>query len=109
MHHIPHEYRKEAKELRVSQKIVTKFAVDILNQALKYDPHGITRLFLHGRVKTNKLMADHPTIQVLEVDDEYEVGALGILNGILDVGGKGAIRFLYAKDIDQILKFEVVE
>ena len=56
--------------------------VDTLNRALESDPEHVRKLFdLH--VRCNEALAYDPTIQVNKTADGYEVGLLGIINGIV--------------------------
>lgn len=60
--------------------------VDVLNEILAADPRAVHLLIEH-RVRCNRALADHPTVQVgitcyAESEATYEVGLLGIINGI---------------------------
>ena len=70
-------------------------AVEILNEALRFDPDAITKLVDH-RVPCNKDLASHPTIQVRGTY-VAKVGLLGILNGIFGTAedGGGPIAAVY--------------
>lgn len=92
--------------------------VEFLNSLLKYDWEAVQEL-VQTRVKCNKRLADHPTVQVgLNQDDsgvsEYYVGLLGILNGyfgVYDDGPKegwGAIAAVFDEN-DLLQKFIVLE
>lgn len=72
-------------------------ALKILNEAVKRDPDAIKEL-INARVPCNEVLADHPTIQVAALNDNhfyggtvtrYEVGLLGILNGIFSIDQNG--------------------
>lgn len=81
-------------------------AVDALNSMLEHDGLAISRLVGH-RVGCNDRLAGHPTAQVGARGDGFEIGMLGVLNGIfaevpngagpiaaeVDGGGK-VVRFL---------------
>ena len=72
-------------------------AVDVLNRAFEADPEAV-QLLIENRVNCNKQLADDHTIQVGQVADKtWEVGMLGIINGIfgVDVSGWGYIAAMY--------------
>jgi hypothetical protein len=75
-------------EAKVSVSIDT--AIAVLNQIHQADPTVMPALIEH-RVPCNRELGDHPTVQVglIDGDDKndqrYEVGLLGILNGIFGV------------------------
>lgn len=61
---------------------------DVLNDILLTDRTALQRL-IRFRVECNYDLANHPTVQVAKSDKslgegEYDVGLLGILNGILE-------------------------
>jgi hypothetical protein len=60
--------------------------LSVLNSAFAADPGAIQAL-CENRVPCNRLLAEHPSIQVCV--DRYEalVGALGLLNGVLEALG----------------------
>lgn len=57
--------------------------LEVLNSAVKADKNAIHAL-LCNRVPCNEQLADHPTIVVLESPGGFQVGLLGIINGISD-------------------------
>lgn len=60
--------------------------IEVLNDAFTRDPLAI-RALLVNKVPCNKSLAKHPTIQVGEVprfENCFEVGTLGIINGIVE-------------------------
>ena len=69
----------------------TNKVADMLNGALKADPEAIRALILH-RVPANKAMQDHPIIQV---NKNSQVGALGLINAILDSLGEPRLAIWY--------------
>ena len=71
----------EAEDITVS----VGEAVKILNEIHKADPTILTKL-VDYRVPCNRAIADHPSVQVRSVEAEYEVGLLGILNGLFGIG-----------------------
>jgi len=69
------------------QEFGLKRAVALLNEINELDPSVLPALIKH-RVTCNTKLAEHPTVQVGIKDDEdgvFEVGLLGILNGIFGV------------------------
>jgi hypothetical protein len=63
-------------------------AVNLLNSALQCDPEAVRALLEH-RVPCNNALADHPTIQVGDIDGQRRVGILGLLNGIFGTDERG--------------------
>jgi len=76
--------------------------ISLLNDALKLDPKAITNL-VGQRVVCNKKLAKHPTVQVGVVDNNYQVGLLGILNGLFGVDEKGYGAIIADFDNDDII------
>lgn len=77
----------------VKKSITPEQAVAVLNEALALDPQAISAL-VSTRVRCTKALAGHPSIQVGSVGEtEYEVGLLGILNGLFgSYGPEGGKR-----------------
>lgn len=73
--------------------------VDFLTEIHRADPDALTAL-VSSRVPCNRALADHPTIQTGETDDGFEVGLVGILNGLCGVGreGRGVVAVLVEDD-----------
>ena len=65
-------------------------ALDVLNDALSRDAEAITRL-INLRVPCRKTLGDHPTIRIALYGDEYRVGILGLINGVLGDSPSGVI------------------
>ena len=70
---------------------VVKRALVVLNDALDRDPAAITQL-INARITCNKKLTKHVSVQTGVYGDEYKVGVLGLINGILGYkrGGIGA-------------------
>ena len=112
------------KVKEVHFKAQLEHAVLVLNQVNELDPTVLPEL-IDYRVSCNKALADHPTVRVgkwsekkpfglVGEDKGYEVGLLGILNGLFGVkeNGYGYIAARYADDPDglSVIKcFEVLE
>lgn len=79
--------------------------IDLLNSAFKADPNAMHALMVN-RVPCNMALADHPDIIVEKVlasdEDLFQVGLLGIINGIMHVNNLPlvAIKFTDEKDKD---------
>lgn len=74
--------------------------LDLLNEACMLDLEAMNAL-VNARVDCNKELADHPTIQVRAFKDEgFQVGLIGILNGIFGISedGVGAIAGMFDDD-----------
>ncbi len=81
----------------IKESVSVDEVIKLLNEALQLDQIAMSRLCAN-RVKCNEYFAKHKTIQVGIVAKskpiEYEVGLLGILNGLFgirDDDGWGAI------------------
>jgi len=80
-------------------------AIEVLNRIHKTDPTVLPELIFH-RVQCNKALADDETVQVgkkewvVEEEDTYEVGILGIINGLFGVDEK-SWGFIYANFDDK--------
>jgi rRNA maturation protein Nop10 len=62
-------------------EIIAQRIVDVMNRALAEDPQAIASL-VNQRVACNDALANDPTIQVGTTDAGFDLGLLGILNGI---------------------------
>jgi len=80
-----------AKEIKKS--ITIEQAIEVLNEAFKLDARTIQWL-INNRVPCNAELAGHPTIQVKAIQRRhiyggepvrYEIGLLGIINGLFGV------------------------
>lgn len=80
----------------IGGKELAGLVVALLNEALELDPVAISALCVH-RVPCQIGLAMHPKIQVKQIGAQslvqYEVGMIGILNGLcgVDSEGRGAI------------------
>lgn len=78
----------------IKESITIQDALDVLNRALKSDPEAIRQLCVN-RTKCNKELSNDPTIQAHKaLDNEWQVGLTGILNGLFGIeekSGWGAI------------------
>lgn len=79
---------KDSPVMNIHDELVSRI-LDTLNRAFRKDPEAMRDL-LESRVKCNIPLANDNSIQVLEVGaDDYRVGLMGILNGIIGTDGKG--------------------
>lgn len=95
------------------QDITPTSAANYLNALLEIDRDAIEKL-VKQRVPCNQNLALHPTAQVAGLDegDGYEVGFLGILNGLFGVFDEGPYTgwgpvAAYYED-DKIVRFDVI-
>jgi len=81
-------------------------AVAVLNELFALDPDG-TRRLVDARVPCNRGVADHPTVICGPTGDGFEVGLIGVLNGILgreDPCGSG-VATLTDRETGELLGF----
>ncbi len=73
-------------------------AIDLLNRVHAADPTVLPALIAY-RVPCNLAVADDPTVQVGKIngaENDWEVGLLGIINGLFGVQGERAVGFIAA-------------
>ncbi len=61
------------------------YIVAFLNELVKVDPKALQAL-ITARVECNEIIAKHPSVQVQEMDGTYQLGILGLLNGLVGAG-----------------------
>lgn len=76
-----------------------KHVVDVLNRVHSLDSTVLAKLISY-RVECNAGLSDDPTVQVGLTDAGYEVGLLGIINGLVgvDQDGSGFISAAFDKN-----------
>ena len=82
--------------------------VVFLNQLIEIDKDAITRLILDSKVKCNRLMALHPTIQVSTEDYDkkiFSLGILGFLNGLFSTNEVPVIEAVFDRNM-QLVRFQ---
>lgn len=87
--------------------------VDWLNGLVAIDAECVRRL-IEARMPCNEAMADHPHVQVAPAGDGFEVGLLGILNGMVGPSGEriaamfedGGLERFVLLDAEQIRKVD---
>ena len=102
----------------IAATITPQEAVNFLNELIALDGRLVTALFMR-RLICGQEWADHPTVQVRRVAEVqeppndfavYEVGMLGILNGMFGVDEKGwGAIVAHLDDADQIVRFNITE
>ena len=91
----------------VKESVTLKETVDFLNSLIKVDSSAINSLF-STRISCNEDLADHETVQVMARGEFFQVGMIGILNGLfgIDEHGWGHISADY--DDGKITKFNIL-
>lgn len=72
-------------------EVVTERVLEMMTEIAATDPEAVRRL-IEARVPCNETLAQHPTVQVGRIsadDPRYEVGLLGILNGLCGTFDRG--------------------
>ena len=69
-------------------KVLADKIITFLNELLLQDPTAMSEL-CRTRVSCNKILADHPTVQVSQ---DFRVGLLGVLNGLCGAFDDGPLR-----------------
>lgn len=92
-------------------RITPADAIAVLNRVHAADPHVMAKL-IEQRVLCNRAVADDPTVQVGappgKPDGPFEIGLLGILNGIFGADertGYGPISAFWDANHDTLLGF----
>lgn len=84
--------------------------VAYLNDLLEHDREAITRL-VGSRVECNRSLADHPTCEVGVQEEGWDVGMLGVLNGVCRIDGPcyGPVVAVLDEETNEIIRFEVAK
>jgi hypothetical protein len=87
--------------MAIKKSVSPQEVVDFFNELLEIDREAISEIIL-GRVQCLPALAEHPTVQVgdhnianryeQEAEHFYDVGALGILNGLFGIHDEGKHR-----------------
>lgn len=94
----------------LKESITIDDTIELLNQMLQLAPETVKHL-IDARVSCNAALADHPAIQVRRYNTHkgtsYEIGILGILNGLFgaDENGYAPIAVCANKDNGSIVQF----
>lgn len=72
----------------IKESVTLQEVCDLLNEFIKRDPSCAQKL-LSSTAECNTDIINHPTIQVLDIDNKCKVRFLGLLNGIFGVDGAG--------------------
>jgi len=92
----------------IKNSVSIEGTVSFLNELLEYDSYVISALF-STRIMCNRYLADHKTVQVRQLgEDAFQVGMIGILNGLfgIDENGWGHIAADY--DNGKIIRFRLL-
>ena len=77
--------------------------IEVLNEFLRADPAALNSLFGH-RVEVCPDVVDHPTLIVKKVKGKHTMGAIGLLNGIMERAcGE---RLALVMDEDELVGFQ---
>jgi len=79
----------------IHESITPQHTVDVLNRMLASDPAATKRMFIDMRTWCNKALAIDVHIQCGITDEQFDVGPLGIINGLFgsdDETGWGTIQ-----------------
>ena len=95
----------------MADRILAAQVIEYLNGLLRVDREAIAEL-VDSRVPCNRKLADHPTVQVGLADEMpgcFEVGILGVLNGMCGVkhDGYGLLRAEY--EDGNLVRFSINE
>jgi len=90
--------------MSIKQSVSIEDAIELLNELLILDNNAIGAL-VANRVPCNELIADHYSVQVEQRNGGFNVGLLGIINGLfgVDEDGWGAITCEF--DCGNLIKF----
>jgi hypothetical protein len=74
----------------IRENVTADDAINLLNELLRIDKKAVEKV-VFSRVECNEKVANHKSVQVgiNEDDGGYEIGLLGILNGIFGVDSCG--------------------
>ena len=89
--------------IKRDQPSAANTTVKVLESAFKADPNAIHALVCN-RVPCNQALADDPYIPVDIVpvlsDGCYQIGALGLINGILEANGLPKVAMKFSEEVD---------
>lgn len=91
----------------VKEKVTIQETVDFLNELLKIDQVAVTALF-SLRTACNKKLANHETVQVGVINNYYQVGMIGVLNGLFGIDDNGWGHIAADYDNGKIIEFRVL-
>lgn len=78
--------------------------VEVLNEFFRKDPNAIHSLIC-SRVPCNKSLADDEFVLVSKVEnlkgDHYQIGVLGLINGVLAANGLPLIAVQFSEEKDE--------
>jgi hypothetical protein len=89
----------------VKDSVTIKEMVDFLNELLEYDSYAISALF-STRIMCNRHLAGHESVQVGQLGkDAFQVGMVGVLNGLFGSDEYGWGHFGVNYDDGKIIEF----
>lgn len=93
--------------MTIKKSVSVDDAIYLLNELLEFDPNAIGAM-VANRVPCNEYLAEHYSVQVQQLNGGYNIGLLGIINGLfgIDNDGWGAITCEF--DCGNLLKFRKV-
>ena len=80
-------------------KISAQDAVDYLNSVIECDPLAF-RAFMCVRIPCNKKLAEHPTAIVDVWSEGFQIGLMGLINGMFSLSEEGTGKIWYTMDDD---------
>ena len=92
-------------------RMIADRIVMLLNDALRLDPEGMQSMCWF-RIVCNPALANHPTIQSTSIGVQYQIGMLGLLNGIVGTNPDGVGMILakvHDSDSRKLVEFFVHE
>lgn len=72
----------------IDREELIDYVIDQLNEIVKHDPNALYAL-IKQRVPCNDELLNHPTVQCGKHDGCWQVGVLGLINGIIGVNDDG--------------------
>jgi len=91
----------------IKESISVEEVIDFFNSLYEYDSKAIKNL-IESRVSCNEKMANHPTIQVSDENNDanYKVGLLGIINGLFGIDSIGYGPIAVEDDLSKFIRVE---
>lgn len=92
----------------VKESVTLKETVEFLNSLIKVDSSAINALF-SSRISCNEEMANHETVQVMARDGFFQVGMIGVLNGLFGIDKSGWGHIIADYEDGKITKFNMLK
>lgn len=86
--------------MTIRETVTIDDVIKYLNELVYLDRKAIETLS-DFRVDCNEKIANHPTVQVVQKDNKFSVGLIGLLNGLFGIreDGWGEITAVYIDDM----------